>query len=178
MAGRKEVKMKAINIEWSIDMDQVFEKLGELEECEVAKIIKFSPEIFSKMGTAERRDHISSYFHHCPGALYDFLELPEEIEIDYGIAEEDACPYLETSYGYSINMLKIVDTVELGNFSVDVTLQENGMFDVYISHEGNSGEHYTNVTADRIGVILAGDIECIAENYHNEYYTVPKKEVV
>lgn len=55
--------------------------------------------------------------------------------------------------------------MELGVFTVNVTLQDNGLYDVYLAHEGNSGEHYTDVTSDRIGVLLADDIECIRESY-------------
>jgi len=54
---------------------------------------------------------------------------------------------------------------DLGTFTVDVQLMSNGLFDVYLAHEGSSGEHYKNITADRIGELLAGDIECIAEAY-------------
>lgn len=56
-----------------------------------------------------------------------------------------------------------MNKVDLGSFLVDVKMIANGVYDVYIAHEGSSGEHYTNVTADRIGELLAGDIECISE---------------
>ena len=58
---------------------------------------------------------------------------------------------------------------DLGSFTVDVQLQENGLYDVYIAHEGSSGEHYKDVSANRIGKLLAGDIECIAEGYLREF---------
>ena len=57
------------------------------------------------------------------------------------------------------------DKNDLGTFTVDVQLMSNGLFDVYLAHEGSSGEHYENVTADRIGELLAGDIVCIAEAF-------------
>ena len=57
------------------------------------------------------------------------------------------------------------DAVNLGVFSVDVQLKSNGYYDVYLSYEGSSGEHYENVTVDRIGELLAGDIESLAESY-------------
>ena len=53
----------------------------------------------------------------------------------------------------------------LGTFDVDVKLQPNGKFEVYISHAGSSGEHYIDVTADRIGELVAEDIEVVAEPY-------------
>lgn len=55
--------------------------------------------------------------------------------------------------------------MNIGTFTVDVKLQDNGLYDVYIAHEGNSGEHYTDVTSDRIGELLADDVECIRESY-------------
>lgn len=55
--------------------------------------------------------------------------------------------------------------MDLGVFTVDVKLQDNGLYDVYLAHEGNSGEHYTDVTGDRIAVLLANDIECVRESY-------------
>ena len=62
-----------------------------------------------------------------------------------------------------------MNNIDLGTFTVDVQIQENGKFDIYIAHEGSSGEHYTDVTADKIGEIVADDIECIAEGYQNEF---------
>lgn len=62
-----------------------------------------------------------------------------------------------------------MNNIDLGTFTVDIQIQENGKFDIYIAHEGSSGEHYTDVTADKIGEIVADDIECIAEGYQNEF---------
>ena len=53
----------------------------------------------------------------------------------------------------------------LGEFHVDVEMMDTGKFNVYIAHEGNSGSHYENVTANKIGDLVADDIECIAEAY-------------
>lgn len=63
-----------------------------------------------------------------------------------------------------INMADMRD-IDLGTFDVDVKLQPNGKFDVYISHAGNSGEHYSDISADKIGEYVAGTIEAIAEEY-------------
>lgn len=64
-------------------------------------------------------------------------------------------------------------TVDMGTFTVDVSLQQNGKFDVYIAHEGNSGTHYTDVSADQIGSLVAEEIECLAEGYQNEFNKIP-----
>ena len=61
----------------------------------------------------------------------------------------------------------MMGNISLGTFDVDVSLLSDGTFDVYLSHEGSSGEHYEHVSADRIGELVADDVECIAENYGN-----------
>ena len=55
--------------------------------------------------------------------------------------------------------------MNLGTFTVDVQITPDGKFDVYLEHEGSSGEHYVVDTADRVGELLADDIECITEAY-------------
>ncbi len=55
--------------------------------------------------------------------------------------------------------------IPLVTLTVDVEIQENGKFDVYISHEGGSGEHYKNVSADEIGNLVAEDVEVMAESF-------------
>ena len=49
------------------------------------------------------------------------------------------------------------------NLSVDVAVQPDGKFDVWISNEGCSGDHYTDVTADRVGQLVADEIEVRVE---------------
>ena len=53
--------------------------------------------------------------------------------------------------------------IQLCNLEVDVQMQDNGMFDVYINNEGDSGCHYTDVTADKIGELVAEEVEMRAE---------------
>ncbi len=59
--------------------------------------------------------------------------------------------------------------MNLGTFSVDVVVQKNGLCDVWISHEGCSGEHYTDVTAEQIGKFLTDEIEGTYEGYVREF---------
>ncbi len=55
-----------------------------------------------------------------------------------------------------------MEKTRIGTFEADVELMEDGTFDVYLSHDGSSGEHYEHVSADRIGTLLANDIEAVA----------------
>lgn len=59
--------------------------------------------------------------------------------------------------------------IDLGTFTVDVQLQPDEKYDVYVAHEGSSGEHYPDITVDQVGELVAGDIECIAEGYQQEF---------
>lgn len=54
---------------------------------------------------------------------------------------------------------------DLGSFSLDVMLQPNGLFDVWIAHEGNSGVHYSDITLGKIGELTIGEIDCIMDSY-------------
>ena len=77
---------------------------------------------------------------------------------------------------------------KIGNFEVDVELMEDGTFDVYLSHDGSSGEHYGQVSANRIGSLLADDIEAVgAENrgitklrnlFYNLYYVTLRQIMI
>lgn len=54
---------------------------------------------------------------------------------------------------------------DLGSFSLDVMLQPNGMFDVWIAHEGNSGVHHSDVPLGKIGELTIGEIDCVMDGY-------------
>ena len=47
----------------------------------------------------------------------------------------------------------------LCNLQIDVLVMDNGNFDVYINNEGDSGCHYKNITANKIGKLVAEEIE-------------------
>lgn len=49
--------------------------------------------------------------------------------------------------------------IDLCNLQVDIMVQKNGKLDVYINNEGDSGCHYTNMTADDIGKLVADEID-------------------
>ena len=51
----------------------------------------------------------------------------------------------------------------LGSFTVDVEVMPDGSLDVWIAHEGSSGEHYIGVSEDEVGEYVAELIECVKE---------------
>ena len=44
-----------------------------------------------------------------------------------------------------------------------------GRLHAYISHEGSSGRHYQNATADDIGNYVSEDVSIMAEAYQDEF---------
>lgn len=51
--------------------------------------------------------------------------------------------------------------INLGRFDVDVQMQENGLCDVVISHDGSSGAHYTNVHPKELGIYLNDEMKTV-----------------
>ena len=154
--------MRAKRIEWDVDMDEVFEKLDELLYEKAAEVLEIPSAVYASMTTSERYDYAYDVFHHRPGKLYDFLGLPEEVDLNIEIEEEEVADYLSDQYGYCIRDLKIESNTSIGTFSVDVQIMADGTYDVYLAHEGSSGEHYTRVTAERIGELVSDLIDCVA----------------
>ena len=61
---------------------------------------------------------------------------------------------------------KIMKT--LCNLQIDVQMQDNGLLDVYINNEGDSGCHYTDVDSAKVGRLVEEEIDVRGEN-HKEY---------
>ena len=51
--------------------------------------------------------------------------------------------------------------------SVDVRSNERNTFDVWISHEGSSGFHYSGLTAAQVGEQVSDYIDCVEKGYEN-----------
>ena len=101
------MNMKAVNIDWDVDYDEVYEKLDEMTVSNAAKVLELPEQTYANMSTSERHDYAYDKFRHSPGSLYDFMELPEEVVLPKEIVEEDAADYLSDTYGYCINSLSI-----------------------------------------------------------------------
>lgn len=51
------------------------------------------------------------------------------------------------------------------NIDIDIERVGNGLFNVYISENGNSGTEYKNVDCNRICEYVADLIDCLEESY-------------
>lgn len=54
--------------------------------------------------------------------------------------------------------------------SVDVRSDGPSTFDVWISHEGSSGFHYSGLTAAQVGEQVSDYIDCVEKGYENRDY--------
>lgn len=93
--------MTATNIQWDIDMDEVYERLDNMTDDKAAGLLNISLSSYQAMSVSDRHDYACDMFHHCPGALDDFLDLPSEITIPDEITDEDdISDWLSDTYGY------------------------------------------------------------------------------
>ena len=82
-------------------MDEVYEKLDEMTAEKAAEALDISCERYANMTTNERHAYAYDRFHHHFADLYDFLGLPEEVEIPKELTdEEDISDWLSDEYGY------------------------------------------------------------------------------
>ena len=93
--------MKAFEIQWDFDMDEVYERLDEAVPAEAAELLGVPADKYERMTDEERHDHAYDVFRHCPGLLDEFMGLPYEIEIPEELTDtEDISDWLSDEYGF------------------------------------------------------------------------------
>lgn len=93
--------MKATNIQWDIDMDEVYEVLDEMTAKNAAEALDLPYDRYANMTTGERHDYAYDYFRHRPGALDEFMGLPEDVEIPPELTDDcDIADWLSDVYGF------------------------------------------------------------------------------
>lgn len=148
-----ETFFQARNVEWDINMDEVYEKLDEMTVVNASKALEVPADKYANMTSSERHDYAYDVFRHCPGRLYEFLELPEAVTLASGtkIEPEDIPDYLSDLYGYCIKSLTIwkfnrekdeyepwdeSETFE-AKFTVACTAVYHSRLDIPVSLKGN-----------------------------------------
>lgn len=94
--------MKATNIKWDIDMDQIYEKLDSMTAESAAEALSLPKETYANMTTDERHDCAYDTFHGHDDMSAEFMELPTEVDIPDDISDdEDAVSdYLSDEYEF------------------------------------------------------------------------------
>ena len=107
------MKRYADNIDWSIDIEEAYEKLDDMDVQKASEFFEIPYEQYSNMTTNERHDYAYSAFHHCPAKLDEFMELPSQVEIPEELKDdEDITNWLSDLFGYCINGYDIIKHVE------------------------------------------------------------------
>ena len=93
--------LKAYDIWWDFDKDQIFERIDETDSAEMAKIIDITPKQYESLSPEERHDLAYDKFRHCPALLDEFMGLPDEIDIPPELVDpEDISDWLSDEYGF------------------------------------------------------------------------------
>lgn len=93
--------LKATEIQWDFDMDQVYERLDEMKPKEAAESLSVPFDRYDRMTTEERHDYAYDVFRHCPAALDEFMGLPSEVEIPEELTDDgDIADWLSDEYGF------------------------------------------------------------------------------
>lgn len=94
--------MKACNIIWDIDMEQILEKLDDMTVDNAAKALGIPYQTLINMRQYEIHDYAYDMFEHNQTAAAEFMELPENVEIpdSVGTDEDDISDWLSDEYEF------------------------------------------------------------------------------
>lgn len=93
--------MKAFEVQWEFDMDQVYEVLDDTDPAEAAEFFGIPEDRYKQMTSEERHDHAYDVFRHCPALLDEFMGLPYEIEIPEELTDDrDIAEWLMYEFGF------------------------------------------------------------------------------
>jgi len=98
----KPVERYAYDIEWDVDYDEVYEMLDNMTYEEAAESLEMPKERYANMSTDERHDYAYDYFRHRPGAIDDFIGLPQKVRIPSNVFDDNAADWLSDEYGYCL----------------------------------------------------------------------------
>ena len=103
-------KFIAYDINWDIDMDNIFSAFDEMTVEKASNILGIPCTTYSNMTTEERHDYIYDTYHHNRKSASELFDLPEEIEIPdvFEIKSEnddmsDVTDWISDEYGWCIN---------------------------------------------------------------------------
>lgn len=107
-------KFIAYDIDWDINMEEIYEVFDAMPYKKAAEALGLSSERYANMHTDERHDYIFDCFHHNRTNAAEFVGLPDEVEIpdEFGITNTDddmqyVTDWLSDEYGYCINGYKV-----------------------------------------------------------------------
>ena len=108
--------MRAINIDWDVSLEEIFEFFDCISLERASKIIEVPLSQWSNMTESEQNDYIADAIHHCPNIVYEWLNIPDTVELPKGFFDDDEITeYLSDEYGWFVKgyNLYVDDTILL-----------------------------------------------------------------
>lgn len=113
-------KFIAYDINWDVDMDEIYELLDDSTTAKAAEMLEISPERYAAMTTEERHDYAYDKIRHNRLDAAEMVGLPDEVEIPEDILDyyeitsvDDDMSYitdwLSDEYGYCINGYEVAE---------------------------------------------------------------------
>ena len=107
-------KFIAHNIDWDVDIEEIYDLLDDSTTAKAAELLEISPERYAAMTTEERHDYAYDKVHHNRLDAAEMIGLPDEVEIPEDVLEyyeissidddmSDITDWLSDEYGYCIN---------------------------------------------------------------------------
>lgn len=115
--------LKAINIQWDIDIDEAYAKLDEMTSDAAAEAIGVPKDKYANMTTEERHDFAYDLWHHNRSSLEEFMGLPNEVEIpdpdnpDWD--DETIANYLSDEFGFCHEGFEVISDLRYAMHNVE-----------------------------------------------------------
>ena len=100
--------MKAKNIKWDVDIEDVYNTLDDMTAETAAAALEISADKYANMTTEERHDYAYDKLHRSPSEMAELLGLPNELEIPKELKDEDdISEWLSEKTGFCHNGFEI-----------------------------------------------------------------------
>lgn len=93
--------MKAINIEWDIDIEDGLYVLDEMTYKNAAEALGISADTYANMNSDERDKYATEVFEKSPSTLIEIVGLPDTVELPKHLKDvESISDWLSDEFGF------------------------------------------------------------------------------
>lgn len=101
--------MRAVNIEWDIDLNDVLDTLENIGIYRAAEVLAIPAVAYAQMNWEERKGAVKRIYDEDISWFNNLMNLPNEVDIDDGEVETEAeaADLLCEEYGFCVRSLNI-----------------------------------------------------------------------
>ena len=93
--------MKAINIEWDIDIEDGLYVLDEMTYKDAAEALGISADTYANMNSDERDEYATEVFEKSPSTLIEIVGLPDTVKLPKNLKDtESISDWLSDEFGF------------------------------------------------------------------------------